>query len=75
MKTYEIVGWKGDADLWCPACAHLAFDRRVDGVLRVVGDEREAFAAVDNEGNPVAPVFADQAGDSACGGCGERLLD
>lgn len=73
-KAWEIVGYTADADIWCPECAALVYDRTVDGVLRTVADERETFRAVDFEGNDVHPIFSsDEYDGDTCNRCGEEI--
>jgi hypothetical protein len=73
-KSFEIVGYTADADIYCPECAALTYDRRIDSVLRTVADEREQFQALDFEGNTVSPVFLDQLeGDEHCGRCSTEI--
>ena len=59
-KSYEVVAYTYEADKHCLACASRAFG---SGEIH----------ASDSEGNPVNPVFLDQAeGDTfPCGTCHE----
>lgn len=76
-KAWTVIGYTADADYHCPECAALIYDRTIDGVLRTVADERQAFTALDFEGNAVHPIFASDELDAGttCGRCGERLSD
>jgi hypothetical protein len=72
QRVTDIVGYTGDADQWCPPCAKLVYDRRIDGILRTIrqGD------AIDHEGNTVAPLFRnDIAPDDICGRCRNDLSE
>ena len=72
QRVDDIVGYTADADMWCPPCARLVYDRRIDGILRTIrqGD------AIDREGNTVAPLFRDDiAPDDICGRCGDTLAE
>lgn len=72
QRVTDIVGYTGDADVWCPPCAALVYDRRVDGILRTIlqGD------AIDYEGNTVTPLFRNDVTDrDNCGRCGDDLTE
>jgi hypothetical protein len=77
MNATDVIGYSADADIYCPACAALIYDRVIDGVLRTVADEREAFTALDFEGNAVHPIFGSDElePDDACARCHERLIE
>lgn len=65
-KSYEIVGWSADADLWCNDCAHRAYGVSPDS----------AAVERDSEGNEVSPVFLDQASSQdTCGQCHVVLME
>lgn len=70
MKSYDVVGWTGDAEILCERCGFGAY-----GVT-----ETSDVTVYDGDGNPVRPVFADQAYDYeadapyTCGSCGEALI-
>jgi hypothetical protein len=71
-RVTDIGGYTADADLWCPPCARLLYDRRIDGILRTIrqGD------AIDHEGNNVTPLFRTHiAPDDICGRCGDTLAE
>lgn len=77
LKAWHIVGYTADADVWCPECAALVYDRRVNGVLRTVRDEREGFNAIDFEGNSVNPIFASDEGadEMVCNRCNQPIME
>lgn len=61
MKTYDVVGYTADADVYCPLCASTIYG---DGISGENGIK-------DHEGNLVAPVFAEAEFDYpvSCGKC------
>ena len=64
------MGYKADADLWCPECALREYGKPPDRA------EREIFPGTpDREGNEMFPVFAGAEFDwePVCGRCGEKL--
>jgi hypothetical protein len=78
LRATEVVGYTADADIYCPACAALVYDRTVDGVLRTVADPREAFQALDFEDNVVHPIFGSDdldAGHNECARCQGELVE
>jgi hypothetical protein len=61
VKSYTVIGYAADADIWCEACL-LAAGYKTDGQ--------------DQEGNDVHPLFAgdENADEEHCGSCGGKLL-
>jgi hypothetical protein len=76
-KSYDVIGYTYEADIHCPECTRERFP--------------DPDNAVDDEGNDVQPIFADQFGDlieevdddygrtvqyaPRCSDCGEELLE
>ena len=63
MKSYDVLGYTADADVYCPTCA----DRRY-------GPQPEVLTAEewqDDEGNEIGVIFADSEWDSPqhCSDC------
>jgi hypothetical protein len=64
-KTYEVVGYTYDADMHCVTCTTTRFG---DKAL-----SREILPN-DSEGNPIHPVFLEEATNSdVCRECRRRL--
>jgi hypothetical protein len=65
MKAYDIVGYAYEADVHCVDCAVARF-----------GSQQHWRDAVDNEGNPIHPIFAgdENASEEVCGDCFEPLI-
>lgn len=63
VKSWTVVGFTGDADMWCVGCARDRYGSDSEGVDVVT----------DGEGNVVFPIFADQVSGEVCGGCGGEL--
>lgn len=63
----EVLGYKGDADVWCVACAAEEYARGDADALR--------SGVRDREGNEVWPIFLDDEFDYPvhCTKCGEFL--
>jgi hypothetical protein len=63
MKSYTVIGYTADADIWCVKCAHEVY-----GLNDGLGE--------DWEGNPIHPIFAgdENADEEHCGHCGDKLL-
>lgn len=57
MKTYSIIGYTYDADVYCTDCAHE--------------DRMDKDGAEDSEGNPVHPIFISDASDTVGYSCGK----
>ena len=67
MNPWAILGWTGDADVHCTACAK-----------RLYGPCRKGKDRIDREGNDVLPVFVQDVDSSFpegmyCGDCGRQL--
>lgn len=71
VHACDIVGYSADSATWCPACAHLIYDRH-DPVRGLMNVRHEAY---DHDGNLVHPIFADSDdyGTACCDRCGEVL--
>jgi hypothetical protein len=62
VKSYKVVGWTHDADVWCNGCAEE---------MNITNDKpREEMGEEDGW-----PVFADSEWDYQphCGGCGSKI--
>ena len=83
----EIVGYKADADLWCPECAQGKYGKPPEGAGapgpqenqepagRTDGEKKEIPAGTpDREGNEVFPVFGGTSsiGSPRAGGAGRN---
>ncbi len=59
MKSYDVVGYAADADVWCEDCLIKA---------------GYSTSGRDSEGNDVYPVFAGEMEEGeCCGACGGPL--
>ena len=61
----NIIAYTYEADIHCPSCAELRFDR----------EELAHGLATDHEGNEVHPVFSTDEiqEDTVCGDCGAKI--
>ncbi len=73
MKAWTVIGYTYEADCHCVDCAVKRFgfgtaqtELPGDALL----DENDIPAdQLDNEGNPIHPIFASDEGESICGDC------
>lgn len=64
VNPYDIMGYVYEADIHCQACTEGRFPNNT-----------ETNPAVDNEGNPIAPLFAEyHINHELCGSCGGPLF-
>ena len=64
-KTFEVVGYSYEADLHCVGCATQRFGAQA--LTRRISPN-------DSEGNPIHPVFLEEAtGSDICRDCRRRL--
>jgi hypothetical protein len=64
MKAWTILGYSGDADIYCVDCAMQKWE---------ISEDED----VDSEGNEIHPIFAsdDHIEEMICSACGCSLLD
>jgi hypothetical protein len=55
-KAWDVVGFTGDADVWCRDCAARAYG----------GTVLTDCTVLDGEGNAVAPIFVSELGQWEC---------
>jgi hypothetical protein len=62
MKSWTIIGFTANADIWCPPCADATFGP-------------DAADRIDGEGNTVNPIFASDEIEpgEACNQCQEEI--
>jgi hypothetical protein len=81
----RVVAYSYEADVHCPACTQarhyrggFAMDWHVHIALAqekcTVDEHQVPYKAIDNEGNPIHPVFSTDEHDfTHCGDCNESL--
>ena len=64
VNPYDVMGYVYEADIHCHACTEERFPNNT-----------EDNPAVDSEGNPIAPLFAEyHINHEPCGSCGSPLF-